>query len=554
MFKPRYYVPIGILAIGAAIGLGWSSDRSDTAEQLKKLEEAFLIINKRYVEDVEPAELAETAIEAMIASLDPHSSYIDAEAFVEVNESYQGSFGGIGIWFEIPRSDTAQVVSAIEGGPSERVGLRAGDRIIAVDDSTLVGADDAEVRGRLKGPVGTKVKVTVKRLGIEEPLDFVITRDQIPLFSVASRYMVDDQTGYMKISRFAQTTHREFAEGVMMLRDEGMERLILDLRDNPGGIMEAAAAIVDEMLAGNGTIVQTHGRAVPSQRLPAGLLNRPGILEEAPVIVLVNHNSVSASEIVAGALQDHDRALIVGDRTYGKGLVQNQFQLPDDSRLQMTTARYYTPSGRLIQTPYEDGDHEAYIEEKVRSMRDALDNPEMYFDSIPDSLKYTTTHGRTVFGGGGIYPDHRIEADTLMSPVLQVMYRGFFFEAFRDWFTRHEQALRAEWEDREAEFEAFAFTDAQWAEFWDVAAEAQVAIAITDNPAEASLEDRVIARADAWAHRESLQTYLKGLLARQLYGSRAAYPYYNQVDRTFLEALALWDEAAALPALTSVSH
>lgn len=548
ILRAHYVLPASLLLLVFVVIGSNRSATNDTTEQLKKLEEAFLIINKRYVEEVEPAVLAEAAIEAMVASLDPHSAYIDPKAFVEVDESYRGSFGGIGIWFEIPDGDTAQVVSPIEGGPSEQVGLRAGDRIIAVDDSSIIGADDDEVRRRLKGPIGTQVAVTVQRLGLPQPLQFIITRGQIPLYSISSAYMVDEQTGYIKISRFAHTTYREFVEAVQELKARGMQRLLLDLRDNPGGIMEAAARIVDEMVAGTGIIVQTRGRAVPDQVLKA---SRAGILESAPVIVLVNRNSVSASEIVAGALQDHDRALIAGQRTFGKGLVQNQFELPDESRLQMTTARYFTPSGRLIQTPYEDGDRRGYLEDKYESLRNAALDPARYLESIPDSLKFKTLHGRTVFGGGGIFPDHPVTADTLLAPVLQLVYGGHLFESFRDWFSRHEQALRSEWEDRHPEYGgSFEFSPAQWDTFWQAAARSQVPITLTDDPAAASLEERIVGRTDLEANREVVHTYLKALLARQLYGSRAAYPYYNRIDPTFLQALTLWDEAAALPAVS----
>ncbi len=550
MLKARFVAPALVMfTLGVLLGLNWSSDRTDTAEQLKKLEDAFLIINKRYVEEVAPAELAEAAIQTMVGKLDPHSSYIDSKAIAEVDESYRGSFGGIGIWFEIPSvGDTAQVVSPIEGGPSEKVGLRPGDRLIAADGTSIVGADSDEIRNRLKGPTGTKVRVTVKRFGMDPPLEFIITRERIPLYSVTSTYMVDEQTGYIKISRFAHTTHREFVEGVRNLKSQGMNRLILDLRSNPGGIMEAAVALTDELLAGYGVIVQTLGRAVPDQVLSAG---RPGLVEQEPVIVLVNGSSASGSEIVAGALQDHDRALIVGQRTFGKGLVQSQFELPDKSRLQMTTARYFTPSGRLIQTPYEDGNHRGYLEEKFQSLRDTALDPDKYLDSIPDSLKYRTTHGRTVFGGGGIFPDHLVLPDTSMAPVLQIMYEGDLFESFHDWFTRQEQELRSEWENRQAEYaSSFAFSATQWDEFWRGAAHAQVPVTLTEEGSQASLEDRVITTEDLDANRDVIHTYLKALLARQLYGSRAAYPFYNRIDRTFLAALTLWDDAAALPAVS----
>lgn len=534
-----------LFLIGGLMGswVGWVND--DTTEQLRKLEEAFLIINRHYVEDVDPAGLAETAIDAMLSALDPHSSYINAEAFTEVAESYRGAFGGIGIWFEIPDSDTAQVVSPIEGGPSEKAGLRAGDRIIAVDDTSVVGAGDDEVKRRLKGPVGTTVEVTLKRLGLMQPFTVTITRDLIPLYSVTSSYMVDNATGYIKISRFAQSTYQEFVQAVFELKGRGMQRLLLDLRDNPGGIMGVAVAIVDELLAGEALIVYTEGRAMPREMFRAG---HAGLFESQPVIVLVNRNSVSASEIVAGALQDHDRALIVGQRTYGKGLVQNQFPLPDESRLQMTTARYYTPSGRLIQTPYEEGNREDYLEQKYEGLIKAMQDPDLYADSIPDSLKHVTTHGRTVFGGGGILPDHTIHGDTTMAPLIVAMYDGALFLAFRSWFDQHEQALRADWEDHQGEFmSSFVFVGPYWNQFWQSAAEAAMPILIVDqSPDPSSLR---FAAADLEDNRSTLELYFKALLARQLYGARDAYPLFNQIDPAFLESLTLWDQAGELALL-----
>ena len=545
-FKKIYVLPAVLLfVLGTALGVQLDSAMSDTdmMEQLRKLEDAFIIINKRYVEDVDPALLVEDAIEAMLEDLDPHSSYIDAEAFTEVNESYQGSFGGIGIWFEVV-DDTAQVVSPIEGGPSEKVGLRAGDRIIAVNDTSIVAFDDQAVKKRLKGPIGTTVDVTLKRLGVEDPINVTITRDRIPLYSITSSYMVDDQTGYIKVSRFAHTTYREFREHLTQLKDRGMQRLILDLRENPGGIMDAAVFMVDELLENDQTIVYTQGRTVQDQVFRS---SRPGIFEEQPVIVLVNSNSASASEIVAGALQDHDRALIVGQRTFGKGLVQNQFALPDKSRLQMTTARYYTPSGRLIQTPYTNGHQLEYLEQKYASFKEATLNPSAYKESIPDSLKYQTTHGRTVFGGGGILPDYVVAPDTMMAPIVRAVFSGMLRESFRVWFQKHEQDLRTTWEDRLPDFmNAYTVNEANWQEFWEMAAASQESITLTANAADASLEDRVFTYDDLDANREMVEIYLKALLARQLYGTRAAYPLFNQIDPLFQEAVKLWAPAENL--------
>ena len=545
-FKKIYvFLALVLFVGGIVLGVQLQSAISDTdtTEQLRKLGDAFLIINKRYVQDVDAAKLAEDAIVGMLEELDPHSSYISAEAFVEVDESYRGSFGGIGIWFEVV-DDTAQVVTPIEDGPSEKVGLRSGDRIIRIDDTTAVDIGDQEVKKRLKGPIGTDVKVTLKRLGVTEPIEVVITRDRIPLYSINSAYMIDGETGYIKVSRFAHTTYREFRDHLVTLRDQGMKRLMLDLRGNPGGIMDAAVYMVDELLEDDRTIVYTKGRTVQDQMFRS---SRRGIFEEEPVIVLVDYGSASASEIVAGALQDHDRALIVGQRTFGKGLVQNQFALPDDSRLQMTTARYYTPSGRLIQTPYANGDQREYFEQKYTSFEEATFNPSAYKESIPDSLKFETTHGRVVFGGGGILPDYVVAPDTTMDPIVRAAFSRSLIPAFRAWFQRYEQDLRTTWEDRLDDFVAsYTVDEATWQAFWGAAAEASVRITLTDNPDEASFKDHVFTNADLATNRSTLESYLKAMLARQLYGSRAAYPLFNEIDSVFQEALKLWTPAEDL--------
>ena len=544
-FKKTYLLLALLFVGGTVLGVQLQSALSDTdtKEQLRKLGEAFIIINKRYVQEVDAAKLAEDAIVAMLEELDPHSSYISPEAFVEVDESYRGSFGGIGIWFEVV-DDTAQVVTPIEDGPSEKVGLRSGDRIIRIDDSTAVNIGDQQVKKRLKGPIGTDVKVTLKRLGVTEPIDVVITRDRIPLYSIMSAYMVDATTGYIKVSRFAHTTYREFHEHLVALQEQGMKRLVLDLRGNPGGIMDAAVFMVDELLEDDKIIVYTKGRKMQDQVFRS---SRRGVFEDQPVIVLVDRLSASASEIVAGALQDHDRALIVGRRTFGKGLVQNQFALPDNSRLQMTTARYYTPSGRLIQTPYTNGDQREYLEQKYASFEQATFNPSAYKESIPDSLKYETTHGRVVFGGGGILPDYVVAPDTTMTPIVRATFSRSLIPAFRTWFQRYEQNLRTTWDDRLPAFmESYTVDEPTWQAFWNAAAEASMRITLTDNPDEASFKDHVFTNDDLAANRSMLEAYLKAMLARQLYGSRAAYPLFNEIDMVFQEALKLWAPAEDL--------
>lgn len=541
IFPALFLFGIGTL-LGVKLESALSADEQDTIEQLRKLEDAFLIINKRYVEGVDAGKMAEDAILGMLEDLDPHSSYISAEEIAEIQESYQGSFGGIGITFEVP-NDTAQVITTIEGGPSEATGLRAGDRIIAINDSSAIGLRDRGIQKRLKGPIGTRVDVTVQRYGVPRPLTFTIERGRIPLYSVDGVHMVDDQTGYIRVTRFAQTTYEEFKEGLNQLKAQGMQRLILDLRNNPGGIMQDAVEMVDELLPGNHVIVQTKGRTVPEQVLRA---NRTGSFESQPVIVLVNGYSASASEIVAGALQDHDRALIVGQRTFGKGLVQNQFPLPDGSILQMTTARYYTPSGRLIQTPYEDGNLENYYEGKFADYEASVFDVSAYKESIPDSLKFTTTHDRVVFGGGGILPDYIIPPDTMMAPALQYAFSGALDPVFRHWFTRHESTLRDAWADNQQRFSAtYTISDADWREFWSLAQD-EHSVTLTNDADAVDVENGVLLTEDVTEHRETIEIYIKALLARQLFGTNAAIPLYNQIQPVFQEALRLWKQAETL--------
>ncbi len=545
--KKWYVIPaVLVLFLGVVLGMQIESAVSgdDTFEQLKKLEDAFLVIDRKYVEEVDAKKLAESAIAGMLKALDPHSTFIPAEEVAEIQESYQGSFGGIGIWFEpaATEKDTAKVTSTIPDGPSEMVGIMAGDRIVAINDSSAIGMNSRAIQKRLKGPVGTKVKVTVLRPGARRTLDFVITRDRIPLYSIDSAYMVDDRTGYIRIGRFAMTTHREFVEHLRRLRAQGMQRLILDLRDNPGGIKQTAVQVADELLKGGRTIVYTRGRNPDENEVDRS--TDGGLFEEGPVIVLVNGNSASGSEIVAGALQDHDRALLVGRRTFGKALVQRPFPLSDGSVLQVTVSRYYTPAGRLIQTPYENGDMESYFEHKMEVRQ-------MNLDEIPDSLKFQTDHGRIVIGGGGILPDVIVRPDSTLSfyapLVLAVREQALDIRFIRAWFNQHETALRATWGDRQQAFmDTFEVDEALWQAFWDYAAKEGDLHLVP--AAEADPEAGRFAREEAEAHRHVLATLLKARLAQRLYRSEVAYPIFNQIEPDFLEAMRQWDHAAELAA------
>ncbi len=539
-----------LLTLGALLGVkleAFISSKSDV-KNLEKLEEAFLFINRQYVDEVDSRAIAEDAIEGMLQDLDPHSVYISAEEIEEVQEEYQGSFGGIGVWFEIPTNgtettddDTLHVVSTISDGPSEQVGVMAGDRIIAIDDSSAIGLSNREVQKRLKGPIGTKVDISVNRPGVRTPVAFTIIRGRIPLYTVDSAYMMDDQTGYMRVSRFAMTTYQEFTDHLSRLREQGMERLILDLRDNPGGVMDGAVQIVDEMLDSDKTIVYTKGRQKNLNAVHRSTSR--GIFEQQPVIVLVSPSSASASEIVAGALQDHDRALIVGQRTFGKGLVQQQFRLTDGSVLQMTVSRYYTPAGRLIQTPYSSGDQAAYYEKKFENLRESIFHPGDYIESIPDSLTFKTDHGRLVFGGGGILPDYVVAPDTtkMTYAVTQRALDGLFA---REWFNTHEQELRTRWANKTDEFKgSFEVSEQTWKEFMDYLETKDV-----KPSSDAANQTRDYSPAEIEESRPVLETRLKAHVARLLFGLETALPIYNSVDPTLQEANRLWSRADELAA------
>ncbi|TDI69633.1 MAG: S41 family peptidase [Bacteroidetes bacterium] len=550
MHRPltRYLIPaLLVFVLGGVLGMSLNERSGDDPfEQLKKIQETFMLITQQYVEDVDPEQLAVGAIQAMIKELDPHTIYIDAENVPTVQDQYKGSFGGIGIWFEVPVNDTARVTSTIPDGPGERVGLIAGDRIIAVDNDNIVGVASLKIQNKIKGPIDSIVKLTVSRRGVEQPLEFNITRAKIPLFSVDASYMIDEQTGYVRIGRFALTTAQEFRDHVGRLKSQGLERLIVDLRGNPGGVKQAAVNVADEMLDGDGIILSTRGRNPRENEIDR--ITRGGTFSLKPIIILVDQSSASGSEIVAGALQDHDRALIVGRRTFGKGLVQRPFQLKDGSIIQMTVARYYMPSGRLIQTPYTNGEMQAYYDEKFANYEQTVLDPQAYLADIPDSLKYSTRHGRTVFGGGGVMPDVIVAPDSsaiLSSPLVQSMLRtGVPFLFVRE-MVDHDSELRSTWNERKNEFiDEYAVSQNTWDAFLKFSEENGYTVASE----ESNHAKRVFNRNEVTESRGILAIILKARIAQRLFRSEAWYPIYNQIDPVVQAALELWANAETLSA------
>ena len=377
---------------------------------IRKLSIALTAIERLYVDTVNSNQLAEDAIIHMLDKLDPHSTYLTAEEVKKANEPLQGNFDGIGIQFNM-FTDTLYVVEVIPDGPSEKIGIRPGDRIIYVDDILIAGVKmkNDDVVSKLKGPKGTTVKVKILRKGVPNLLDFKIVRDKIPVHSLKASYMIDNKTGYMKFDQFSATTHQEFKDSIGKLKAQGMENLILDLQGNGGGYLMASIELANEFLNPGSLIVYTEGLNQSREEWKA---NRNGSFMEGRLVILVDYASASASEIVSGAVQDWDRGVIIGTRTFGKGMVQRPIGLPDGSMIRLTTAYYYTPAGRSIQKPYTKGDSESYYKE----LYDRAYNGEMLSaDSVhfSDSLKYKTlTKNRTVYGGGGIMPDYYVPVDT----------------------------------------------------------------------------------------------------------------------------------------------
>ncbi len=525
----KIYLPL-ILAIvlltGLFIGLQLRGTQTGQIEKkffsigldrYDKINDILNYINESYVDSVSRESLSEDAINNLLQNLDPHSAYIPASAFKDVNDPLMGSFEGIGIEFNMI-SDTVVVISPIAGGPSEKVGIRPGDRIIAVEDEPIAGVkmSTTDVVSRLKGKKGTMVHVEVVRRDVQETLAFTITRDKIPSYSLDIAYMIDDQVGYIRLNKFAATTYQEFMTALNSLKDKGMEKLILDLRDNSGGFLDAAINIADELLEPQKLIVYTDGRRRPQTFAYA---RKSGGFEKQPLVILINEWSASASEIIAGAVQDNDRGLVVGRRSFGKGLVQEQVQLADGSAVRLTVARYYTPTGRSIQKPYDNGQEAYYGDLMDRLLDGELENPEnIQFD---DSLKFVTPGGRTVYGGGGIMPDLFIPIETgeHMRFFNQVANRGLIYRFAFDYADNNRLIL-----SRYADAAAFVATFKV-----DQSALKQFVLFVEK-------EGLKVPAAALSANELLIKTHIKAYIGRNVFGNEAFYPVLHQTDETLIKA------------------
>jgi len=500
--------------------------------QVGKFSDVLSLTYKYYVDDVDTQKLTESAIGGVLSQLDPHSVYIPLSAMQKVTEDFQGSFEGIGIEYQV-LNDTLLVVAPIAGGPSEALGIQSGDKIVKIDDSSSVGITQEAVPKKLRGPKGTKVRVQIVRAGIKGVLDFEITRDKIPIYTVDASFMMDGETGYVNVNRFAAKTHEEFMDALGKLRNAGMKRLILDLRTNAGGYLEQAYKMVDELMPQGKKIVYTKGRRpeFDDEYISSGVGQYKGI----PLVVLVNNGSASASEIVAGAVQDWDRGLIVGETTFGKGLVQRQFDLKDGSAFRLTTARYYTPSGRLIQRPYD--------KDRIKYQRIALEREEVEGENIEhaaekDSTRpqFKTMGGRVVYGGGGITPDYIVKSDRLNEYSVQLRGKLVFLQAADKYLEQNGAGLRQKYAKDPARF----------------AAEFEVTSAMLDQ-VESIAKARGVEPNKELFEKDLryIKAFTKAYIARGIWGNEGSARVMLQEDAQFKKALALFPEAEKMSKMIS---
>ncbi|MCL4817123.1 MAG: S41 family peptidase [Flavobacteriales bacterium] len=487
---------------------------------LNKLNELLHFVEEAYVDTINKNQLLEKSFNDILQSLDPHSYYIPPAEFDEANEPLEGNFEGIGIEFRII-NDTVTVISTIGGGPSEKAGLLSGDKIILANDSVIAGHNitNEKVMKLLKGPRGTNVKIGVLRKMKSETLFFTIKRDKIPIYSIDASYMIAPKIGYIKINKFAKNTYFEFLEAAENLKNKGMEKMIIDLRNNGGGVMNAAIEIADEFLDQRKMIVYTKGR---KRNKEAYLATSKGNYHDLPLAVLINENSASASEILAGAIQDNDRGIIIGRRSFGKGLVQEQIEFPDHSAIRLTVARYYTPAGRNIQKPYNDGldnyRHETYIR---------MEKGELFsVDSIkyPDSLKFFTPKGKVVYGGGGIMPDYFVPIDTIgYTMYLSNLHGNAVFQEFAFYYMEKEKKKLSMYKNLNDFKKLFQVNEPVLLSFYKYAEE--LGVSKTEN--EIKLSKKII------------QNRIKAHIARYLWKEEGLYSVLNEEDIMIKETVKL---------------
>lgn len=523
--KFSVYIPL-LLAIAVVTGIliGNRLTRNSGGNQpsfsmsgFNKMDAVIELIKNSYVDSVSTDSLVEKAIPLLLKNLDPHTSYIPPKDMLGVEEEMRGNFGGIGVQFSI-QNDTVMVVDVISGGPSSKLGILPGDRIVTVNDTLLAGKGlkNEKVLSKLRGEKGTKVNVGIKRKGFKDLFEFNITRGEIPIYSVDVSYMIDETTGYIKVSRFGERTYQEFMEGMNKLDQLGMKTVIVDMRGNPGGYLNAVIKMVNEFLDKGELIVYTQGHSQPRKTFNAD--NR-GMYRNKGIVVLIDDFSASASEIFAGAIQDNDRGWVIGRRSFGKGLVQEQIPFKDGSALRLTVARYYTPSGRSIQKPYDKGNDVYYKDIMDRAIHGEFQQA----DSIQfsDSLKYTTLAGRTVYGGGGIMPDFFIPADTLgfSEYYSKITQKGLVYQFALDYADSNRKILSKLTNSRD--FETYFQNKDILNQFVTFAAQKGIKASNGDLKTSARI----------------IETQVKAYIARNILGEEGFFPIIKNIDNVLLEAI-----------------
>jgi len=519
----KIYIPV-LLAIALVSGIiignrlnHNSGNNAPATSNVNKFDAIVNLIQNAYVDSISTDSLIEKTIPQLLKNLDPHTTYIPAKEMVGVEEEMRGNFGGIGVQFSI-QNDTVMVVDVISGGPSSKLGIMPGDRIVTVNDTSLVvkGLKNEKVLSKLRGEKGTKVNVGIKRKGFKDPIAFSITRGDIPIYSVDVNYMIDATTGYIKVSRFGEQTYEEFMEGMKALDQQGMKNVIVDLRGNPGGYLNAVIKMVNEFLNKGELIVYTQGNSQPRKTFQA---DSKGTYRDKGIIVLVDDFSASASEIFAGAIQDNDRGWIIGRRSFGKGLVQEQIPFNDGSAVRLTVARYYTPSGRCIQKPYNKGNDEYYKDIMERAIHGEFQK----VDSIKysDTVKYKTLSGRIVHGGGGVMPDYFVPADTsgYSEYYSKVTQKGLVYQFALDYADSNRKELSSF--KNSTDFETYFHKVNVLNLFVSFAEKKGVKV----NNANLKISSKII------------DNQVKAYIARNIIGEKGFYPIIQNIDKTLLEAI-----------------
>lgn len=542
---------VKLIALSSILLFGSSvfGQRTIKEEYKLKLDDVVNLMESKYVDEPDFDKLVDKAIIGMVKELDPHSEYMTAEEYKKMSEPLTGNFEGIGIQFNILK-DTIAVVSPISGGPSEKLGIRSGDKIVVIEDTVVagIGITNRDVINKLRGDKGTEVKVKVFRRGLKNLIDYTIVRDKIPIFSVDASYMLQDNIGYIKVNRFAQSTMDEFHEAMDELEKEGMKNLVLDLRGNSGGYLNTSIHLSDEFLGDKELVVYTEGVSSPKREHFA---TSKGRFEKGKLVVLIDEGSASASEIVSGAIQDHDRGLVVGRRSFGKGLVQRPFKLRDGSTLKLTTARYYTPAGRCIQRPYEEGNDEYRQEGKRRRESGELFSADSIHLNTDE--EFHTDNQRVVYGGGGILPDIFLPLDTTQNSdyLLDLVSKGLFNQYVNEYVDAHRKELNATYStfenfDKEfpidgdflADFYAFADKQLTPKQKKEEEAEGEEENKLSEEELNEKIEAYEQKKIEGLERSSKLiRTRLKALLARTIWKTEEFYRVFNQDDPVVIKAI-----------------